>query len=316
MNDVPHIPVMLAEVLEALAPAAGKTYVDGTFGAGGYSRAILDQASCNVIAFDRDRSAHQLAQPWRGQYGERLRLIHAPFSDISGQLDALGVERIDGLVLDLGVSSMQLDQAERGFSFRYDAPLDMRMDQSRGETAADVVNEKDEGELADIIYLYGEERHSRRIAAAIVKARAIRRIETTKELAEIVRSVVHVSPREKIDPSTRTFQALRIYVNDELGELERVLAASEKLLREGGRLVVVTFHSLEDRIVKSFLTHRAKPKPSPSRYLPDLPQDASSAPSPSFTLLYRKALQAGSDEIARNPRSRSAKLRAAVRRAA
>lgn len=306
----PHIPVMLAEVLDALQPKDNETYIDGTMGAGGYTRAILGAANCNVIAIDRDTSAHKLAEPWKAQYGERLRLVHGSFSDIRAHLNDLGVDKVDAVVLDLGVSSMQLDQAERGFSFRFDAPLDMRMDQTRGETAADVVNTMPEKELADMIYLYGEERHSRRIAAAIIKARLTKRIETTRELTDIIRSVVHFSHKDKIDPSTRTFQALRIHVNDELGELERVLAASEEILADGGRLVVVTFHSLEDRIVKSFLNDRAKPQSSPSRYLPDLPQTYSQT----FTLLNRKALAAGEIETSQNPRSRSAKLRAAIRR--
>lgn len=316
MSDAPHIPVMLPEVLEALSPQDGKTYVDGTFGAGGYSRAILDAANCNVIGIDRDELAHSMAQPWKGAYGARLRLARGSFSDIKQHLQSLGIDKVDGIVLDLGVSSMQLDQGERGFSFRFDAPLDMRMDRSSGMTAADVVNTMEEGKLADIIYLYGEERHSRRIAAAIVKARADKRIETTRQLTDIIRSVVHFSHKDKIDPSTRTFQALRIHVNDELGELERVLAASEEVLHEGGRLVVVTFHSLEDRIVKTFLTTRAKPPSSPSRYLPDLPQDSTSPSAQTFSLVHRKAVLASDQEISLNPRSRSAKLRAAIRRAA
>lgn len=309
----PHIPVMLNEVVAALQPCAGEVYVDGTFGAGGYTRAILDaNAGCNIIAVDRDQSAIDLAQGWRDRYGDRLRLVHGAFSDLQGHLQSLGIEKVSAIILDLGVSSMQLDQGERGFSFRFDAPLDMRMDRSRGQTAADVVNHTPEKELADLIYLYGEERHSRRIAAAIVKARLIAPITTTRQLSEIIRSVVHVSPRDKIDPSTRTFQALRIAVNDELGELERILAISEELLEQGGRLIIVTFHSLEDRIVKNFLNERAKPTPSPSRYLPDLPQKNSQT----FELLHRKAIAASADEISRNPRSRSAKLRAAIRRAA
>lgn len=308
----PHIPVMLAEVLEALQPKANATYIDGTMGAGGYTRAILDAANCNVISIDRDQTAHDMAKAWKDKYGDRLRLVEGSFSDVKAHLASLGIDKVDGFVLDLGVSSMQLDQAERGFSFRFDAPLDMRMDQTKGETAADVVNTMPEKELADMIYLYGEERHSRRIAAAIVKARLTKRIETTRELTDIIRSVVHFSHKDKIDPSTRTFQALRIHVNDELGELERVLAASEDILADGGRLVVVTFHSLEDRIVKSFLNERAKPQSSPSRYLPDLPQKNSQT----FTLLNRKAIAAGDIETSQNPRSRSAKLRAAIRRAA
>jgi 16S rRNA (cytosine1402-N4)-methyltransferase len=312
MSEAPHIPVMLNEVLAALSPQPGETYVDGTFGAGGYTRAILDTADCNVIAIDRDPSAFKLAEPWKDKYGDRLTLVQGAFSDIKDHMDTLGLKKVDAVILDLGVSSMQLDQAERGFSFRFDAPLDMRMDTTKGQTAADAVNKLPEKELADIIYMYGEERHSRRIAAAIVKSRAEKRIETTRQLTDIIRSVVHFSHKDKIDPSTRTFQALRIYVNDELGELERVLSASEDVLETGGRLVVVTFHSLEDRIVKTFLNERAKPAPSPSRYMP-----ASVSQHPqTFTLITRKALAAGDDETSRNPRARSAKLRAAVRRSA
>lgn len=314
MTAAPHIPVMLPEVLEALAPQANETYVDGTFGAGGYTRGILDAASCTVIGVDRDTSALALAEPWKNTYGDRLKLVHGTFSDIRQHLAALGLEKVDGIVLDIGVSSMQIDQAERGFSFRFDAPLDMRMDRSRGQTAADIVNTMPEKELADLIYLYGEERHSRRIAGGIAKARLEKPIETTKELTDIIRSVVHFSHKDKIDPSTRTFQALRIAVNDELGELERVLAASEDALKDGGRLVIVTFHSLEDRIVKNFLNERAKPPQSPSRYMPDLPSDSKTPQT--FSLISRKAIAASDEESSINPRSRSAKLRAAIRRAA
>ncbi len=313
MTAVPHIPVMLPEVLDALAPQAGETYVDGTFGAGGYTRGILDKAECAVIGIDRDTSTLELAAAWKNTYGERLKLVHGTFSDIRSHLSSLGLEKVDGIVLDIGVSSMQIDQAERGFSFRFDAPLDMRMDRSRGQTAADIVNTMPEKELADLIYLYGEERHSRRIAGGIAKARLEKPIETTKELTDIIRSVVHFSHKDKIDPSTRTFQALRIAVNDELGELERVLAASEEALKDGGRLVVVTFHSLEDRIVKNFLNERAKPPSSPSRYMPDLPSEKN---SPTFSLISRKAIAASDAESSINPRARSAKLRAAIRRAA
>ena len=314
MTDAPHISVMLPEVLEALSPQPNETYVDGTFGAGGYTRGILDAAPCTVIGVDRDMSALELAAPWKNTYGDRLKLVHGTFSDIRSHLASLGLEKVDGIVLDIGVSSMQIDQAERGFSFRFDAPLDMRMDRTRGQTAADIVNTMPEKELADLIYLYGEERHSRRIAGGIVKARLEKPIETTKELTDIIRSVVHFSRKDKIDPSTRTFQALRIAVNDELGELERVLAASEDALKDGGRLVVVTFHSLEDRIVKNFLNERAKPPSSPSRYMPDLP--ASETTSQTFSLISRKAIAASEAESSINPRARSAKLRAAIRRAA
>lgn len=312
-SPAPHIPVMLAEVLTALAPKDQETYVDGTFGAGGYTRAILDAADCKVIGIDRDASALELAAGWKDRYGDRLRLVQGSFSTIASHLETLGTDKVDGIVLDLGVSSMQLDRGERGFSFRYDAPLDMRMDQSQGRTAAELVNTLPEKDLADLIYAYGEERHARRIAAAIVRARAEKPVATTRDLSEIVRSAVHVSSRDKIDPSTRTFQALRIAVNDELGELERILAASEDVLKSGGRLVVVTFHSLEDRLVKNFLNQRAKPPASPSRHLPVPSHDTV---SPSFTLIERKAIAASDDETSRNPRARSAKLRAAIRRAA
>ncbi len=312
-QPAPHIPVMLNEVLAALGPQDDETYVDGTFGAGGYTRGMLDAAKCNVIAIDRDPSAFAHAAPWKDTYGSRLTFVQGAFSQIKEHLAALGLEKVDAIVLDIGVSSMQIDQPERGFSFRFDAPLDMRMDTTQGRTAADVVNATPEKELADIIYTYGEERHSRRIAAAIVKARLTKRIETTRELTDIIRSVVHFSHKDKIDPSTRTFQALRIYVNDELGELERVLEASEDVLGEGGRLVVVTFHSLEDRIVKTFLNDRAKPAPAPSRYLP---ASASAENSQTFSLITRKALIAQDDETSLNPRARSAKLRAATRTAA
>jgi len=311
-NAAPHIPVMLGEVLSALSPCDGETYVDGTLGAGGYTRAILGAANCNVMAFDRDQTAHDMAATWGKSYAPRLTLIKSSFSDIEEELIRRGVEKVDAIILDLGVSSMQLDEGERGFSFRFDAPLDMRMDRESGKTAADLVNTLPEKELADIIYLYGEERHSRRIAAAIVKRRADGKIETTAQLAEIVRSVLPFSPKDKSDPATRTFQALRIAVNDELGELETVLEASEKLLKENGRLIVVTFHSLEDRIVKDFLNKRSKPAPSPSRHAPvasDVSQNRLS-----FSLLSKKPVLPTEKETKENPRARSAKLRAAIRR--
>lgn len=312
MTEAPHISVMLDEVLDALQPKAGEVYVDGTFGAGGYSRAILDKADCTVIGIDRDETAFDLAGPWKGKYGERLKLVHSNFANVKSCLEEIGVDKVDAVVLDLGVSSMQIDQEDRGFSFRYDGPLDMRMDRSSGKTAADLVNTLPEGELADVIYRYGEEKASRRVAAAIVKARIEKKITTTAELANIVRSVVHASPKLKIDPATRTFQALRLKVNDELGEVEEILEATLDVLKEGGRLVVVTFHSLEDRIVKNFLTKHGKPTAAPSRYLP-----ANQAQEkPAFSILTKKPVLPTESEISRNPRSRSAKLRAAVRVAA
>lgn len=312
MADAPHIPVMLNEVLEALIPAEGKVYVDGTLGAGGYARGILNaEQNCKVIGVDRDQTAHDMAEKWGTDFSGRLILIKNSFANLESVLSDLKIDKVDGIVLDLGVSSMQFDEAERGFSFRFDAPLDMRMDRNSGQTAADIVNTMAEEPLANLIYLYGEERKSRHIAAAIVRARALSKIETTKQLAEIIRSVIHTSPRDKIDPSTRTFQALRIAVNDELGELESVLSAAEKVLNVGGRLVVVTFHSLEDRIVKNFLNERARPAPSPSRHMPmayDAPQNRLS-----FSLVTKKPVLPTESEMKINPRSRSAKLRAAIK---
>lgn len=312
MADAPHIPVMLNEVLEALSPAAGEVYVDGTLGAGGYTRGILNaDKNCKVIGVDRDQTAHDMAVRWGVDYAGRLTLVKNSFGNLESALADIGVNSVDGIVLDLGVSSMQFDEADRGFSFRFDAPLDMRMDRNSGQTAADIVNSMAEEPLANLIYLYGEERKSRHVANAIVKARAISKIQTTKQLADIIRSVIHVSPRDKIDPSTRTFQALRIAVNDELGELESVLSAAERVLKVGGRLVVVTFHSLEDRIVKNFLNERARPAPSPSRHLPialDAPQNRLS-----FSLITKKPVLPTEQEMKINPRSRSAKLRGAIR---
>lgn len=308
MSD--HYPVMLNEVLENLAPHAGGVYVDGTFGAGGYSKAILELTDCTVIAIDRDPDAKNAADVLRTSFGERFIFIKGCFGDALELVQAQGFERVDGLVLDIGVSSMQIDQHERGFSFRFDGPLDMRMGQE-GQSAADLVNNLPEEELANIIYKYGEERLSRRIAKRIVLERAEERIETTERLADIIRSVVPRSPKDKIDPATRTFQALRIAVNDELGELVRGLEAAQKLLANQGRLVIVSFHSLEDGIVKSFFYERAGYSSNVSRHLPpqtDIVSDIA------FTLPKRKPIDPTSKEISENPRSRSAKLRCAIRK--
>lgn len=306
---LPHASVMLHEMLAALNPQGGEQIVDGTFGAGGYTKAILEQADCRVFAIDRDSHVHQFADALKAQYGERFVFLSGSFGQMLQLLAAQGVERVDGIVLDIGVSSMQIDEAERGFSFKKDGPLDMRMAQ-QGMTAAELVNQASESELADIIHHYGEEKAARRIAKAIVQARAQAPIETTHQLAALVAKVVGRG-KGKIDPATRTFQALRIHVNDELGELVRALEAAEQLLAPGGRLVVVTFHSLEDRIVKRFFQSRTGGlEESVSRHVPLTKQNAVAH---SFALDMRKAVKASDDEAAVNPRARSAKLRWGVR---
>lgn len=305
------MPVMLNEVLDYMNPEDGKVYVDGTFGAGGYSRALLEAADCVVVAIDRDETALEAAEALKSLFPSRFHFVQGCFGDVVGLTASLGFEKIDGFVLDIGVSSMQIDQAERGFSFRYDGPLDMRMGRAMGgESAADLVNAMEQDDLANIIYNYGEERYSRRVARAIVLRRAERPFETTLDLADVVRKVLPYSKKDKIDPATRTFQALRIAVNDELGELERALEASESLLRHNGRLVVVTFHSLEDRVVKNFMKEKCGANSRVSRYAPIVETPVELSP---FSLLTRKAVLAGGDEVKVNPRSRSAKLRA-VRR--
>ncbi|WP_026987618.1 16S rRNA (cytosine(1402)-N(4))-methyltransferase RsmH [Fodinicurvata fenggangensis] len=298
-----HMPVMLAEVLEVLQPRDGAIYLDGTFGRGGYARAILQAADCNVVGLDRDPAAIQEGERIRAEFPGRLQLIEGCFGDMDRLLPE---SPVDGIALDLGVSSPQLDEAERGFSFRADGPLDMRMG-GDGPTAADVVNESSEPELSDIIWRLGEERRARAVARAIVAARSEAPVTTTFRLAEIVRSVVKPSA-DGIDPATRTFQAFRLHVNDELGELERGLSAAERILAPGGRLAVVSFHSLEDRIVKRFLRAHSDAAPQGSRHAP-----ARHRPDPCFTLLSRNAIRPTREETARNPRSRSARLRAAER---
>ena len=295
--SAPHVPVLIDEVVAALAPAPGEIMVDATFGAGGYSRALLDKGA-RVIAFDRDPDAIAAAPELEG-----LTLVQAEFSAMGATLR----EPVDGVTMDIGVSSMQLDQAERGFSFQSDGPLDMRMAQD-GMSAADFVNEADEAEIADVIYRYGDEPKSRRIARAIVAARPLTR---TGELASVVRRATGWKPHDKKDPATRTFQAIRIHVNRELGELADGLVAAERALKPGGRLAVVTFHSLEDRMVKRFLRDRSGAAPSASRHLPA----ATGAAEPSFEEVGR-GLRASEAEVARNPRARSATLRTARRTAA
>ncbi|QDW40297.1 16S rRNA (cytosine(1402)-N(4))-methyltransferase RsmH [Bradyrhizobium sp. KBS0727] len=303
-----HISVLGREAVEMLAPHDGGIYVDATFGAGGYSRAILDIAGTRVIGIDRDRSAITGGFDLVDRSGGRLTLVEDRFSHLDDVCAAQGVDRVDGVVMDVGVSSMQLDQAERGFSFRLGGPLDMRMGHD-GPTAADVVARASEADLANIIYIFGEERYSRAVARAIVAARKEAPITTTQALADIVSKVVHSKPNE-IHPATRTFQGLRIFVNAELDELHLALAAAERVLKPGGRLVVVSFHSLEDRIVKDFLNARGKTGGG-SRHLPEVAQTA-----PSFRILTKRPVTPGDAEVAANPRARSAKLRAAERTAA
>jgi len=302
MGVAPHTPVLLAEVVEVLRPAPGLTLVDGTFGAGGYSRAFLD-AGASVVAFDRDAAAARFAAALKAE--GRLRLIAARFSTMTAIVGEAGA---DGVALDLGASSMQLDEAERGFSLMRDGPLDMRMS-SIGPTAADLVNGAEPAELMRIFRLYGEERQARRIAGALARRRTDRPFERTLDLADAVERAVGGRRGAKIHPATRVFQALRIAVNDELGELELGLAAAERALRAGGRLAVVTFHSLEDRIVKTFLAARAGREGAPSRHAPP----RAGGPAPSFVLIHNGARAPSGAEIAANPRARSAKLRAAVR---
>jgi 16S rRNA (cytosine1402-N4)-methyltransferase len=300
-----HIPVLGCPAIDQLNVRDGGVYIDGTFGAGGYTRAILAAADSKVIGIDRDQNAIALGADLVEQVNGRLTLIEDRFSNLDAVAREAGHDAVDGVVFDLGVSSMQLDTAKRGFSFRLDGPLDMRMS-DEGVSAADVINAAGERDLADIIFLLGEERHSRAVARAIIKRRTDAPIETTRALADIVASVVRTRPGD-IHPATRTFQALRIYVNDELGELVAALQAAERILKSGGRLVAVSFHSLEDRIVKSFLADRGETRGG-SRHAPEVQRA-----TPTFSVLTKRPVTADEDEVANNPRARSAKLRAAER---
>ncbi|KPF78922.1 ribosomal RNA small subunit methyltransferase H [Brevundimonas sp. AAP58] len=303
----PHAPVLLAEVIEALSPGPGDVVIDATFGAGGYTRAIL-ATGAEVIALDRDPTVQAHADAVANDFPGQFQLVRTAFSGLSEAFADSGKARLDGAVFDIGVSSMQLDQAERGFSFMRDGPLDMRMS-GEGESAADIVNTWDHGPLAHILKLYGEERQSGRIATAILRRRASEPFTRTLDLAEVVEKALGGRRGAPTHPATRTFQALRIAVNDELGELTAGLEAAEATLSPGGRLAVVTFHSLEDRIVKAFLTERSGNSPGGSRHAPV----AVETRKPSFTLQFKGAREAGEAELAANPRARSARLRAAVR---
>jgi 16S rRNA (cytosine1402-N4)-methyltransferase len=302
IGRIPHIPVLLRPLLAAVAPVGG-VWLDGTFGAGGYARGLLEAGADRVIGVDRDPLALEMAAPWAGDYGDKLRLVAGNFS----ALDRLAGEALDGVVLDLGVSSMQLDRAERGFSFQKDGPLDMRMSQD-GDSAADLVNGADEGVIADVLYHYGEERASRRIARAIVAARELEPITSTLRLAEIVAKCLPRPKPGQSHPATRSFQAIRIAVNTEFSELAEGLAAAERALRPGGRLAVVTFHSLEDRIVKRFFQIASGAESNANRYAPARVEDAAR-----FEMITKKAVAPDDEELAQNPRARSAKLRVARR---
>lgn len=303
-EKTPHIPVLLNEVVESIAPKDGGVYVDGTFGAGGYTRAVLDAADCTVYAIDRDPDAIREGQKLVDAYKGRLHLLHGTFGEMAELVRGEGVDFVDGVMLDIGVSSMQIDRAERGFSFQKDGALDMRMSQN-GLSAADVLNTFGEREIADIIYKYGEERFSRRIAAAVVEQRKTAPFKTTLEFADLIRRTVP-HKREDIDPATRSFQALRIYVNDELGQLESGLSAAHDLLKAGGRMAIVSFHSLEDRIVKTFMQEKSGKTANPSRYMPVVEKQAAT-----LKTITKKPIVPTESETKFNPRARSARLRVA-----
>ena len=294
MSDARHEPVLLDEVVSLLAPARGGTFVDCTTGLGGHSSALLENGATRLIALDRDEDALRAAAERLAPYGDRVELVHSDYREIGSVLQQRGIDAVDGILADLGVSSMQLDQEGRGFSFRRDEPLDMRMDRSQGPTAADLLADVDETDLANVIFQYGEERHSRRVARAIVRAREAAPLQSTGALADVVRRAVPTRGYQRIDPATRTFQALRIWVNRELEGLDTFLGEAARRLLAGARFAVITFHSLEDRIVKH--TFRAL-----------------AAAGDAWQVLTRKPVGPGDEEVARNPRARSAKLRAIER---
>ncbi len=303
-----HIPVLLKPMLELIAPKDDEIFVDGTFGAGGYSREILEAASCKVIGIDQDPDAVRDGRPLLKEFGPRLDLVQGRYSQMRDHLSGLGIDLVDGVVLDIGVSSMQIDQEGRGFSFRNNGPLDMRMSQA-GPTAADLVNGLSEEEIANVLFRFGEERKSRLIARAIVERRQETPFQETGDLAQLIEKIMPKKPQDKIHPATRSFQALRIYLNDELGELLRGLNAACRVLKPGGRLVVVSFHSLEDRIVKTYLRVSGGRVPNQSRHLPDLNKEN----APPFQIVNQRAVKAKGEEISFNPRARSALLRSAIR---
>ena len=311
MSQAAHVSVLLPEVLSVLGDIEGRLVVDGTFGAGGYSRAFL-QGGAHVIAFDRDARVQPYVDALKSEYPDRFQWVNRCFSEMKEGLAELGHASCDAIVLDIGVSSMQLDEAERGFSFMRDGPLDMRMS-TEGRSAADIVNEDDKDDIAHIIWLYGEEHKSRGIAAAITRRRAEAPFERTLDLAEVVERALGGRRGAPVHPATRTFQGLRIAVNDELGELEKALEVAEELLKPDGVLAVVTFHSLEDRIVKTFFNERSGKVPGGSRYAPPKALTGGPVSAPVYSLITPKAIAASEAESAANPRARSAKLRA-VRR--
>ena len=303
-----HIPVMLDHVIEHLAPQPGDVLIDGTFGGGGYTRAILEAADCQVIGIDRDPDALKRSEEVKSEYGKRLTMLNGRFGDMDSLIEAHGVSGVDGVVLDLGVSSFQLDEADRGFSFMRDGPLDMRMAQS-GPSAADVVNAAAETVIADILFQLGEERQSRRIARQIIAARKSAPFQTTLQLADLIETALGGRRGKRTHPATKAFQALRMYVNDELGELERGLMAAERVLKSGGRLVIVTFHSLEDRMAKSFFADRSPSTGGGSRYMPQPDEDG---PEPTFSSV-RKISAPDRIEVESNVRARSSRLRSGIR---
>lgn len=306
MIEPDHKPVLVQEVVQGIAPQANEIYVDATFGRGGYTKALLDAADCTVIGIDRDPDAVAVGKQFEQDYPKRFRILEGTFGQIETLLTNASIGQVNGIAFDLGVSSPQLDTPERGFSFRHDGPLDMRMSRS-GPSAADLVNDAREEDLANIIYQYGEERASRRIAKAIVTQRAIQKFTRTSELAQLIESVM--PRRDETHPATKTFQALRIAVNGELDELQKGLQGAEKMLASGGRLAVVTFHSLEDRIVKNFLRKRAGKESRGSRHRPEIAVNDDI----SFKLDHSKAIMPSAEELRYNSRSRSAKLRVATR---